>query len=79
VAAVGGLVEYRAVSAFRTRRSPSLLLLAVGLALLTIGMPVAWTSMYVLSENMLLCTSSSFGAALAGTIALVASIQLKMG
>jgi hypothetical protein len=75
LAVVGGIVTARAFSAFRQRRSTPLLLLASGLLLFTVGMPVAWTGAYFLSGDMYVCTLSSMAPAVAGAGLLLASIQ----
>jgi len=79
LAVIGGILSRRAFVAARGRSSNPLLLLAGGLAVLTIGMPVTWTSLYILSGDMFLCTISSSLATLVGVSLLLGSIYLRTG
>ena len=76
-AAVGAVVSYRAVSAYRSHRTRPLLLLAGGFVLLSIGSPVAWIAAYSLSADLVVCTAMSLLPAVAGVGALLASVQLR--
>jgi len=77
LAVVGGIVTARAFTAFRLRHSAPLLFLASGLALITVGMPVAWTGAYFVSGDMYVCTLSSMAPAVVGAVLLLASIQSR--
>jgi len=77
VAAVGGVVFYRASAAFRLHPSLPLLLLASGIGVLSVGMPAAWTVAYVLTGDMFVCTVSSSVMTLGGVALLLTSVQWR--
>ncbi len=77
--AIGYVLVRRALGAFRSQRSTPLLLLTGGLLVLTIGVPLAWTSAYLVSEDMLMCTYAASSAAVAGAALLLVSTQVRSG
>jgi hypothetical protein len=77
--AAGAFVTWRAVAAYLARRTRPLALLAGGIGLMTLGMPLAWTFAYALTGDMFACTVSSSSALLVGAGALVGSVQMRSG
>ncbi|MDE1819331.1 MAG: hypothetical protein KGJ23_03305 [Euryarchaeota archaeon] len=77
LAALGGFLVVRAVVAYRSRHSRPMLLLGLGLAVMAIGTPLAWTTMYFATGDLFWCTAISSGASLAGVSLLVASVEMR--
>lgn len=79
LAGAGAVLVWRSVAAYRARPSRPLLLLATGMALITVGMPAVWSFSYLLTGDMFVCALSSSGTVLSGAAALVASVQMRAG
>lgn len=77
IAGIGGLVTYRALSAYRSHRSRPLLFLGTGLFLIAVGMPVLWMGAYVLTENLVWCSLIAGGAIFLGFAFILSSVQIR--
>ncbi len=75
IAVVGGWIGVRALHAYRDRRATPLLLLAGGVLVLSVGMPLVWVTMYLGTHDILECSLASMIGLLAGLGLVVASVE----
>jgi NAD/NADP transhydrogenase beta subunit len=77
IAVVGSVVVYRALRAYRARRSTPLLFLGAGLLMISLGMPALWMGAYWLTDNILWCSLLGSIGILAGFVLVLLSIETR--
>lgn len=78
VAVLGGVVAAYALLAWRSRRSPPMLALAIGLLLLSVGPALEWVVFYLYSDNLY---ATSMGCAVvlaAGFVCLLVAVRARL-
>lgn len=79
IGATGGLVAFRAVQAYRSRRTRPLLFLGAGIGVLAVGMPVVWFMAYMVTDDLLWCSLAAAVAILVGFVLVLLSLAEPRG
>lgn len=77
VAVVGGWVAFQAAIAYRERRTRPFLFLGAGLLVIAAGTPGLWMGTYLVTDDLVWCSTMAFAGLLIGLILVLVSLRTQ--